>query len=135
MADRVKRRVCKDCPPGDRPRPAPHPGPRCATHHRARQADRKATAHARMTERVYGLSGDRYTALKDLQGGRCAICLRATGATRNLSVDHDHATGDVRGLLCRPCNNLLGHARDEIPFFERAVEYLKNPPARRLEEQ
>lgn len=72
---------------------------------------------------------DDYDRLYAAQDGRCAICRRATGKTRRLSVDHDHATGKVRGLLCRPCNQMLGHARDEELFFMRAWLYLNDPPA------
>lgn len=64
-----------------------------------------------------------------VQGGACAICRRATGKTRRLAVDHDHQSGQVRGLLCKPCNRLLGHARDDVEFFERAGDYLSEPPA------
>lgn len=79
---------------------------------------------------LYGLTADEYARVKQHQGGLCALCQRATGARRALSVDHDHKTGVVRGCLCNPCNvRVLGHARDEIEFFERAIEYLKNPPA------
>lgn len=85
---------------------------------------------------VYGLLAGEYEALYDDQGGRCAICHRATGKSRRLSVDHDHAVGDgrdaVRGLLCRPCNDVLGHARDDPAFFERAIDYLKFPPAKKI---
>lgn len=110
-------------------RPAPHPGPRCATHHRAEQKRRKADAHEKRVQAVYGLAEGQYADLADAQGGACAICLRATGKTRRLSVDHDHHTGDVRGLLCRPCNDMLGHARDSMEFFARAYHYLRCPPA------
>ncbi|MFJ9413080.1 endonuclease VII domain-containing protein [Streptomyces sp. NPDC101227] len=128
---------CKDCPAetGKKHRPAPHPGPRCATHWRAEQKRRKEAAHASHVANVYGLGHRDYDRLKELQGGVCAICQRATGATRRLSVDHDHQTGAVRGLLCRPCNNMLGHGRDSKDFFARAVAYLIAPPARRLTPQ
>jgi hypothetical protein len=49
-----------------------------------------------------------------------------------LSVDHDHKTLLVRGLLCRPCNDLLGHARDDPEFFTRAKVYLEKPPAQEI---
>lgn len=98
---------------------------RCAI--KVRQ-NRSRGAHARAIQARYGLSPEDYDRLYAVQGGRCYICRRATGRTRRLSVDHDHITGRVRGLLCRPCNTLLGHARDDAEFFIRAIEYLKNPP-------
>lgn len=55
------------------------------------------------------------------QGGRCPICLDAV----ELVVDHDHATGAVRGLLCSPCNQGIGFLRDEADNFRRAIEYLE----------
>ncbi len=79
---------------------------------------------------LYGLSADEYRAIVKHQGGRCPLCQRATGAGRKrLSVDHDHDSGIVRGIICATDNRLLGHARDQIEFFERCIEYLKNPPA------
>ncbi|WP_228845651.1 endonuclease VII domain-containing protein [Mycobacteroides abscessus] len=80
--------------------------------------------------KTYGITAEQYDLIKWRQGGKCAICQRATGAKKNLAVDHDHKTGLVRGALCTMCNKyILGHARDDIEFFHRAIEYLKNPPA------
>ena len=70
-----------------------------------------------------------YDQLKEAQGGVCAICQKATGVRKKLAVDHDHKTEHVRGLLCGPCNKLLGFARDNPEFFRRAANYLENPPA------
>jgi hypothetical protein len=92
---------------------------------------RKARAdieHARNIARKYGITGEQYLALHKFQGGRCAICRRATGRTRRLCVDHDHKTGKVRGLLCRPCNSMLGHLRDDPDAFRRAALYLEATP-------
>lgn len=133
-------------PPPAKVRPTPYGGPRsplCATHHRSRKQARKRSAHASMTERVYNLPGSQYDALKAFQGGVCALCRRATGESRNLSVDHDHACcpgptscGEcIRGVLCRPCNDLIGHARDDVAFFERGIAYLSNPPYARMQEE
>lgn len=104
-------------------------GTRCATHWREEKARRKAAAHEKSVQRTYGLGEGDYGRLYEMQGGTCAICHRANGRTKRLAVDHDHATGAVRGLLCSVCNRLLGHARDSAEFFERAAEYLRNPPA------
>lgn len=114
------------------PRPCPYPGPRCFSHHKQSRRVSKAGAHERRVQKEYGLKPGQYGEIYLSQGGTCAICRVATGATRNLSVDHDHRSGYVRGLLCRPCNDLLGQARDNPDFFNRAIFYLNNPPAQAL---
>jgi hypothetical protein len=84
-----------------------------------------------LIERNYGLTKEQYEALLEAQHGRCAICERTpeeTNRRRNgcerLSVDHNHETGQVRGLLCASCNTLIGMARDDITVLQAAVEYL-----------
>lgn len=57
------------------------------------------------------------------------MCQKATGATKALAVDHRHSDNLVRGLLCSPCNVLIGRAGDDVMFFIRGIEYLTNPPA------
>lgn len=79
--------------------------------------------------RTYGITADEYWCIYEAQGRRCYVCQRATGATRRLAVDHCHATGRVRGLCCKYCNRLLGFARDDVTYFQRAIEYLTHPPA------
>lgn len=114
-------------------RKTPHPGPRCASHWRATRNARRSRTHSKHIEETYALSTEEYYEIIAAQGGKCAICQRATGARRKLSVDHCHSSGLVRGALCKPCNrNILGHARDDIAFFERCIEYLKNPPAQQV---
>lgn len=99
---------------------------RCTGAVRQDASERK---HRARVAKVYGIEPDDYDRLYCYQEGRCAICQRATGKTRRLSVDHNHETGRVRGLLCRPCNDMLGHGRDDPAFFERAMWYLNDPPA------
>lgn len=116
-------------------RPATYGGPRtplCASHDLARRKLAKSGAHERRVQKVYGLAPGEYGRLYLFQGGVCAICRRATGATRALSVDHDHKTGLVRGEICRPCNDLLGHIRDDLETARRIFNYLLNPPAKQL---
>lgn len=127
---------CKELPEESRPvkpRPAAHGGPRsrrCATHYRAYLKARKAKAHETRIVKVYGLLPGEYDQLLTAQGGTCAICLRATGKARRLAVDHDHETGEVRGLLCKPCNRtILGHGGEVL---QRAVAYLGDPPSRKV---
>lgn len=116
-------------PPARQKRPTPYPGPRCATHHRAVKAARKEVQHARHVASAYGLGDGQYEQLYASQNGTCAICKRAKGITKKLSVDHDHKTGYVRGLLCGPCNKILGHLRDDPELAYGIYKYLKNPPA------
>lgn len=127
-------RGCKDCPP-DSKRPAPFPGPRCATHNRAKKKADRERAHELRVQKVYGLLPGEYAALYELQDGRCFICQRATGTgKRKLAVDHDHVTNEPRGLLCSLCNKgILGHCRDSIEMLQRAIDYLSNPPYGRLD--
>lgn len=65
------------------------------------------------------------------QGGVCAICGRPEtckhkdGRTRRLAVDHCHATGKVRALLCAACNNGIGRFEENIENIRRAIAYLE----------
>lgn len=81
-----------------------------------------AGEHRRNLKR-FGLTPEQYDAMLAEQGGVCAICQRPD-ADRRLAVDHDHATGRVRGLLCKSCNKALGAFRDSTDLLLRAVEYL-----------
>lgn len=62
--------------------------------------------------RRYGMTEEAYRALVVAQAGRCAACRDTPAPDARLEVDHDHADGRVRGLLCGPCNRALGHLRD-----------------------
>lgn len=83
-----------------------------------------------MVQKTYGLGPGDYERLYAAQGGYCAGCRRARGVVRKLAVDHHHGTGEVRGLLCGVCNQLVGHFRDDPSTFLRLAEYLTSPPAR-----
>jgi hypothetical protein len=56
------------------------------------------------------------------QSDLCAIC--STSIAESVHVDHDHATGKVRALLCPPCNKGLGHFRDDPALLLAAATYL-----------
>jgi hypothetical protein len=76
----------------------------------------------------YGLTTRQYLDLVEGQADRCAICGEPPPFGRRLSIDHDHATGDVRGLLCGPCNLGLGYFKDDPERMEAAAEYIRRPP-------
>ena len=65
------------------------------------------------------------------QEGKCWICGGGT-SYKHLATDHDHKTGEVRGLLCATCNKVLGRFRDSPERFLKAADYLRNPPARSI---
>lgn len=65
-----------------------------------------------------------YQELVALYGEKCAICGIDPLPTRRLSIDHDHATDEIRGLLCGNCNLMLGRARDSVEILTNALKYL-----------
>ncbi len=68
----------------------------------------------------YGITPEEYELAYKHQEGLCAIC----GVTSVSDIDHDHETGQVRGLLCRSCNVGLGFFRDDTTRLEAAIAYL-----------
>lgn len=80
---------------------------------------------------VYGLSREQLDRLFQAQGGRCAMCSEPGELTpeglKVLVIDHDHESGEVRGLLCARCNNVLGGY--ELARRLNAEAYLNEPPA------
>lgn len=78
-----------------------------------------------------GITLDQLLAMEEQRDGRCDICgkeetaIGSHGAVKSLAVDHDHATGLVRGLLCNNCNRALGLFGDSVDLLLKAVEYLK----------
>jgi hypothetical protein len=73
----------------------------------------------------FGLNFDEYQNLLQNQGGSCAICKESIESLpKALAVDHCHASGKVRGLLCGPCNLLLGNAKDNLDILKAAIDYL-----------
>jgi hypothetical protein len=82
-----------------------------------------------LIRRTYGITLEQYQELLISQNNGCAICGRTEEPDgRRLAIDHDHQTGDVRGVLCNNCNNGLGSFSDNIEQMLKAIDYLKNPP-------
>ena len=67
-----------------------------------------------------------YRDLLAKQGGGCAICgAKSNPSGKALCLDHDHKTGEIRGILCHNCNTGLGRFQDTLSVLEKAVSYLK----------
>jgi hypothetical protein len=80
--------------------------------------------------KYYGLTIVQRNAMFQAQGHRCAICRSAEPGRKNANwaVDHCHDTGKVRGILCHPCNAMLGYAKDNPATLTAAIEYLAAHP-------
>lgn len=79
--------------------------------------------------KIYNLTSDRLKKLKEIHNNHCAICDKPNRNNKSLVIDHNHATGKVRGLLCDLCNLGLGRFQDNPEMLTKAIEYLNNPPA------
>src|SRR5690348_17564393 len=101
--------------------------------------DRARYERAWRLQRKFGITVEDYDKLLNEQGGVCAICKqppeqvhRKSGKLRDLAVDHDHGTGQVRGLLCADCNMALGLFSDSPDLMRKAAAFLdhhRNPRA------
>jgi hypothetical protein len=72
----------------------------------------------------YGITHEDRDALLARQGGCCAICKSTEPPSRGWHIDHDHATGEVRGILCNKCNTGLGLFKENVKTFHAAIDYL-----------
>jgi hypothetical protein len=76
-------------------------------------------------KRLFGLSEDMYDHLSAEQHGVCAVCKALPGGRWNrLTVDHNHRTGEIRGLLCNRCNLAAGLLEDDVQILSSMIEYL-----------
>lgn len=89
-------------------------------------------ARRRLDLKKYDLTPEQYDAMLTEQAGVCAGCERpetrkhpVTGLPVPLAVDHDHETGEVRGLLCSRCNFALGYAQDSAEILRGLASYIE----------
>jgi hypothetical protein len=73
----------------------------------------------------YGITVGQYNSMLASQGGVCAICGGVNSNGRRLHVDHNHATGKIRGLLCHGCNASIGLLKEDPVRASKMVEYLR----------
>lgn len=109
----------------------------CRDCHRAYQRQRRIElpdyARSRYLSK-YGITLIQYKEMCRKQDNSCAICFGKQ--KRALSVDHHHASGKVRELLCGSCNALIGLAKESIDILLKAVKYIeKHEPSEPIEKQ
>ena len=102
---------------------------RCKPCHQKYKADNPNRPKNNKSEKLklrYGLSYEEWERIREKENYSCMICgITEDEMSKKLDVDHSHDTGKVRGVLCNPCNTMLGRARDNVQILEAAVEYLK----------
>ena len=89
-------------------------------YNKAYKARKKAELKEYRIRVKYGLTLDEYQEMVETTP-HCPIC----GSEEPLVIDHDHSTGEVRGLICQPCNKGLGFFRDNIESMQNAITYLQ----------
>ncbi len=104
--------------------------PRAPSEHTCAEECRKYSHVQAYYKRVYGLTIEKYLDMAEKQNFVCAICGKENFAmgekhTGLLVVDHNHATGEVRGLLCHNCNRALGLMQDTPELLRKAASYLE----------
>jgi len=125
---RTKRgaeRPDRECPLCAGPIPAENHANRVFCSIPCREAFRRVTEH--------GLTLTQYHAMLTSQNGRCLICgVDESGLWHGRAIrrdgwhiDHDHETGAVRGILCPPCNLMIGYAKDRPDVLVAAAQYLR----------
>ena len=107
--------------------------------HRGYAKVHRATTKGRLSQRNghykysygKGMSIEKYDEMFSAQGGLCAICgnpetrvVKSTGRVRELDVDHNHETGQIRELLCHCCNVAIGLLKHDKVRLSKAVTYL-----------
>lgn len=102
---------------------------RCKPCHQEHKRQSPTTQRNRKAEKLqlrYGLTYEQWEEIRQAEDYRCMICgISEEEIGKKLDVDHCHDSGKVRGVLCNPCNNVLGHAKDKIEILEAAAQYLK----------
>lgn len=75
---------------------------------------------------LYGIDEIQYMAIAKAQGYKCASCGDdARGYEHTLCLDHDHATNEIRGLLCSGCNTALGWLEDSPERITKLARYIR----------
>lgn len=90
------------------------------------------TVNSKKRREATGFNREHTNTAKAVQNNQCAICGVdfSSISPKAMHADHDHVTGEKRGLLCSHCNTGIGRFNDSHILLRRAAEYLENPPLR-----
>lgn len=109
----------------------------CKPCDRARTAEYRQRNLARIAQnnrtyrlKLYGLTDEEYEERLAGQGGVCAVCKRPPGKHKRLCVDHNHETGEIRGLLCLRCNAHISALGDSLERVQAVLTYLGGESSR-----
>lgn len=113
----------------------------CNPHYLKWWRDQRSEEDARLANkagvlRKFGLTIGEYQQIVEEQDGLCAVCRQPEtadgrhGETKELAVDHDHETGEIRGLLCHRCNTALGLVNDDTKILRAMASYLEKDSGR-----
>ena len=88
-------------------------------------AEHRTRGRRKRLMRNYGLTLEKFDELLTSQNGVCKICLKTCSTNPHLSVEHNHKTGKVRGLVCHKCNQIIRLFDEQPEVMQRIMEYLK----------
>lgn len=80
-------------------------------------------------KRMYNIDSSKFTELMESQEDSCLICLKLlnySSKARTPHIDHNHKTGQVRGMLCGSCNLAIGFMRDNVTIAKSVTRFLEN---------
>ena len=96
--------------------------PRRQSYYEANKETLKEQNHLNRVRRKFGLTPEQYQQKIEDHSGRCAIC--GNVPDKRLCVDHNHITGQIRGLLCSKCNTAIALLKENVDILNAAQEYL-----------
>ena len=117
---RERRRMARE-------RYATDPEYRARARRQSRESSKRRSKAQRLAE-SHGIPLETFQMFLEKQQGVCAICSNqgTTERFKHLSVDHNHVTGEIRGLLCHKCNMGIGQFQDNPELLQKAIAYLTN---------
>ena len=118
------RRKCHTCGTPT-PEAEGKPGPAVCNDCRVDPRANSYEKERRRTLRKYGITQDDYDRMLHDQGNKCPICKTADPGTKGWCIDHCHDTGNVRSLLCNPCNMAIGQANENPDVLRAMADYVE----------